>query len=165
MSDETGRRGGAGRPAPPDSLSPGPGVIRGARWVAVLAGLVFLAGVIWKVAAWEQHVAALGAYGVLDFLPAGLLAAGSLVLEVGIAALLLMPKSWHRGLLAGAGFLLFTAVVLAWETLSGGGGDCGCLPFLTRSIGWAAVGQNLAGTLFMGSLGMLGTLGEEDQSG
>ncbi len=130
--------------------------------MALLVGLIFLAGALWKVAGWEHHVEVLGAYGVLDFLPAGMLAAGSLVVEVGIAALLLLPRTWARGLLIAAGFLVFTALILAWETLVGGAGDCGCLPFLTRSIGWAAVGQNLAAALFLGSLGVLGSLGEED---
>ena len=149
------------RPDERGPQTPAPGVVKGARWMAVLVGLVFLAGVVWKVAAWEHHVEVLGAYGVLDVLPAGFLAAASLVIEVGIAALMLLPKTWHRGLMAGAGFLLFTALILAWETLGGGSGDCGCLPFLSRSIGWAAVGQNVAAALFLGSLGMLGELSEE----
>lgn len=156
-------RGRVEGPEDPGAAAPAAGVVRGTRWLALLAGLVFLGGAVWKVADWHYHVEVLGAYGVLDFLPAGLLAAGSLVLEIALAVLMLLPRTWARGLQAAAAFLVFTAAILAWETLAGGGGDCGCLPFFTRYIGWGAVGQNLAAALFLGSLGVLGSMDGEPQ--
>jgi len=122
-------------------------------WGAVLAarltGLLFLAGVVGKLLDWESTRLAMTAYTVLDPFPPGLMAAGSLALETLVAVGLLWKGWWRRwGLPALAAFLIVTGVVLLVETLAGGVGDCGCIPFLPRGIGWPSTVQNLAGALF-----------------
>jgi hypothetical protein len=123
------------------------------RWGAPLAaritGAVFLAGVVLKVLDWEATREAMTAYTLLDPFPSTLVAAGSLGLESLVAVGLLGGGWWRRwGLPAVTGFLLVTGVILALETMAGGTGDCGCIPFLPRGIGWASTVQNLAAALF-----------------
>ncbi len=123
------------------------------RWGTPLAaritGLVFLAGVVLKVLDWEATREAMTAYTLLDPFPSWLVAAGSLGLETLVAVGLLGGRWWRRwGLPAVSGFLLVTGVILALETMAGGAGDCGCIPFLPRGIGWTSTVQNLAAALF-----------------
>jgi hypothetical protein len=123
------------------------------RWGAPLAaritGVVFLAGVVLKVLDWEATREAMTAYTLLDPFPSWLVAAGSVGLESLVAVGLLGGRWWRRwGLPAVSAFLLVTGVILALETAAGGTGDCGCIPFLPRGIGWASTVQNLAAALF-----------------
>lgn len=121
----------------------------GAILAARLTGLIFLAGVVGKLLDWESTRLAMTAYAVLDPFPPALVAVGSLFLETVVAVGLLWRGWWRRwGLPALAGFLVVTGVVLLLETLAGGAGDCGCIPFLPRGIGWPSTVQNLAGALF-----------------
>jgi len=120
------------------------------RIVALVAGLIFGTGAVWKLVEWSETVSALEAYTILAFLPATLIAAGSLALELLVGFTLLHERLWSRwGLPLAMGFLLFTAVMLAAQVIAGGGGDCGCLPFLPRSISLLAVGQNLFAVMFL----------------
>jgi len=122
---------------------------RGAWLTARITGAVFLAGVVLKVLDWEGTREAMTTYTLLDPFPSWLVAAGSLGLESLVAVGLLGGRWWRRwGLPAVAAFLLVTGVILALETAAGGTGDCGCIPFLPRGIGWASTVQNLAATLF-----------------
>lgn len=138
----------------------GTGFPRVARIVSLLAGLVFAVGAIWKVFIWGDHVAAMSVYTVLSWLPTSGLAAGSLAVELLVGVWLLLPATWQRyGLPAATLFMLATGILLAVETLAGGSGECGCLPFLSRQIGWLATAQNLTVALFLGGLwGMLGAV-------
>jgi hypothetical protein len=123
------------------------------RLVALLVGLVFGTGAVWKLAEWSTTVDALQAYTIVSFLPTALIAAGSLALELLVAFTLLHERLWNRwGLPLAMGFLLFTAIMLALQVVAGGGGDCGCLPFLPRSISWLAVGQNLFAVMFLAGI-------------
>jgi hypothetical protein len=120
------------------------------RLVALLVGLIFGTGAVWKLVEWSATVDALEAYTVVSFLPTAMVAAGSLALELLVAFTLLHERLWSRwGLPLAMGFLLFTAIMLALQVVAGGGGDCGCLPFLPRSISWLAVGQNLFAVMFL----------------
>ncbi len=126
---------------------------RTARIVSVIMGIVFAAGVVTKVADWENTVQAMTIYSILDRVPPLLPAVGSLILEIFIAVTLLAGPTWKKyGLPACAGFWAFTGILLAVETLAGGSGDCGCLPFLPRDIGWIAALQNLSTALFLVAL-------------
>ncbi len=126
---------------------------RAARVVALLLGLLFAAGVVSKVFDWETTREAMTVYTIISWLPPALPAMGSLVMETFIAITLIMNATWRTwGLPSVSGFLAATGVLLALETLSGGGGDCGCLPFLPRDISWLAAGQNVAAALFLFSL-------------
>jgi hypothetical protein len=121
----------------------------GAPLAARLTGVVFLAGVVLKLLDWEATREAMTTYTLLDPFPSALVAAGSLGLETLVAAGLLGGHWWRRwGLPAVSGFLLVTGVILALETMAGGTGDCGCIPFLPRGISWASTVQNLAAALF-----------------
>ena len=132
---------------------------RAARVVALLLGLLFTAGVVSKVFDWETTREAMTVYTIISWLPPALPAMGSLVMETFIAITLIMNATWRTwGLPSVSGFLAATGVLLALETLSGGGGDCGCLPFLPRDISWLAAGQNVAAALFLFSLWRLLTL-------
>ncbi|MFC1545153.1 MauE/DoxX family redox-associated membrane protein [Gemmatimonadota bacterium] len=136
---------------------------RAARVVALLLGLLFAAGVVAKVSDWETTREAMTVYTIISWLPPILPALGSLLLETFIAVTLISNTAWRRfGLPSAAGFLAITGVMLALETLSGGGGDCGCLPFLPRDISWLAAGQNAAAALFLFSLWRLLSLDDED---
>lgn len=124
-----------------------------ARGLALVVGLVFGVGAVWKIVEWPGTVEAMGAYSILSALPAPLLAGACILLELFVAFCLLHERLWHRwGLPAAAGFLAFTAVVLALQTATGGGGDCGCLPFLPRRIGWLSAGQNLFAAAFLAGM-------------
>ena len=120
------------------------------RGVSLIVGLFFAVGVFWKLVDWQISAEGLANYGTLAWMPPTLLMIGSLAAETFVAVTLLLPGTWHRwGLLSAAGFLLFTALVLTVEILSGGTGDCGCLPFLTREINWFSVGQNASAALLL----------------
>ncbi len=125
-----------------------------ARGIAAAFGLLFAAGVIMKVLDWQATRDAMTAYSILDAFPPALPAAGGLSFEFFVAVTLLLPRTWHRwGLPAAAAFLIITGVMLGLETLAGGGGgDCGCIPFLPRDISLLAAAQNGAEALFLGSL-------------
>lgn len=126
---------------------------RTARIVSVIMGIVFAAGVVTKMADWENTVQAMTIYSILDRVPPILPAAGSLILEIFIAVTLLAGSAWKKyGMPACSGFWAFTGILLAIETLMGGSGDCGCLPFLPRDISWIAALQNFATALFLISL-------------
>ena len=126
---------------------------RTARIVSVIMGIIFAAGVVTKVADWENTVQAMTIYSILDGVPPLLPAAGSLILEILIAVTLLAGSAWKKyGMPACAGFWAFTGILLAIETLMGGSGDCGCLPFLPRDISWAAALQNFSTALFLVAL-------------
>ncbi len=123
------------------------------RGIAAAFGLIFAAGAIMKLLDWEATRDAMTAYSILDWLPPALPAAGSLVWEFFIAAALLLHRTWHRwGLPAATLFLVVTGIMLVLETLAGGAGDCGCIPFLPRDISLLAAAQNGAQALFLGSL-------------
>jgi hypothetical protein len=125
---------------------------RAARVVALLLGLLFAAGVVSKVFDWEATREAMTVYTIISWLPPALPAVGSLVLETFIAITLIMNATWRTwGLPSVSGFLAVTGVLLALETLSGGGGDCGCLP----------AGQNIAAALFLFSLWRLLALDDD----
>ena len=135
---------------------------RAARVVALLLGLLFAAGVVSKVFDWETTREAMTVYTIISWLPPALPAVGSLVMETFIAITLIMNATWRTwGLPSVSGFLAVTGVMLALETLSGGGGDCGCLPFLPRDISWLAAGQNIAAALFLFSLWRLLALDDD----
>ncbi len=120
------------------------------RLVALLVGLIFGVGAVWKLVEWPATVDALEVYTILSAFPPALIAAGSLTLELLVAFTLLHDRLWNRwGLPLAVGFLLLTAFVLALQMTAGGGGDCGCLPFLPRSISRLAVGQNLFAAMFL----------------
>ena len=126
---------------------------RTARIVSVIMGIIFAAGVVTKVADWENTVQAMTIYSILDGVPPLLPAAGSLILEILIAVTLLAGSARKKyGMPACAGFWAFTGILLAIETLMGGSGDCGCLPFLPRDISWAAALQNFSTALFLVAL-------------
>jgi len=121
--------------------------------VALLLGLLFFAGVVAKIFDWEATREAMTVYTIISWLPPALPAAGSLVLETFMSVTLILTQTWRRfGLPSASAFLAITGVMLALETLSGGGGDCGCLPFLPRDISWLAAGQNAAAAVFLFSL-------------
>jgi hypothetical protein len=134
------------------------------RGVSLVVGLFFAVGVFWKLVDWQISAEGLANYGTLTWIPPALLMIGSLVAETFVSATLLLPRTWHRwGLLSAAGFLLFTALVLSLEILTGGAGDCGCLPFLTREINWLSVGQNASAALLLtGIWGVIATGPEQD---
>jgi len=126
---------------------------RAARVVALLLGLLFFAGVIAKIFDWETTREAMTVYTIISWLPPALPAAGSLAVEAFMSVTLILTPTWRKyGLPSAALFLAGTGVMLALETLSGGGGDCGCLPFLPRDISWLAAGQNAAAAIFLFSL-------------
>ena len=126
---------------------------RAARVVALLLGLLFFAGVVAKVFDWEATREAMTVYTIISWLPPALPAAGSLAVEAFMSVTLILTPTWRRfGLPSASAFLAATGVMLALETLSGGGGDCGCLPFLPRDISWLAAGQNAAAAIFLFSL-------------
>lgn len=136
---------------------------RAARIVAVVFGLIFAAGVVTKLMDWEATRDAMTAYRMISWLPPALPAAGSLTLEALVAVTLLYHRSWKNvGLPACGAFWAITGVMLAVETMLGGGGDCGCLPFMPRDISWMATAQNASAALFLISLWRLLALGEED---
>jgi len=126
---------------------------RAARIVSVIMGIVFAAGVVTKVVDWDNTVQAMTIYSILDWVPPLLPAAGSLILEIFVAVTLLAGPAWKKyGMPACAGFWAITGILLAVETLMGGSGDCGCLPFLPRDIGWIAALQNFSIALFLVAL-------------
>jgi hypothetical protein len=126
---------------------------RTARIVSVFMGIVFAAGVVTKVADWENTVHAMTIYSILDRVPPLLPAVGSLIMEFIVAVTLLAGPTWRRyGLLSCAAFWAFTGVILIAETLMGGSGDCGCMPFLPRDISWFAALQNLSTAFFLVAL-------------
>ena len=123
---------------------------RTARIVSVIMGIVFAAGVVTKLADWENTVHAMTIYSILDWVPPLLPAVGSLILEIFIAVTLLAGSAWKKyGMPACAFFWAFTGILLAVETLMGGSGDCGCLPFLPREISWVAALQNFSTAFFL----------------
>jgi hypothetical protein len=125
-------------------------------------GIVFAAGVVTKVADWQNTVNAMTIYSILDWAPPLLPAAGSLILECFVAVTLLAGPTWKKyGLPSCAAFWAFTGVLLAVESLMGGSGDCGCLPFLPRDISWFAALQNLSTALFLVALWRVVQLSEE----
>ena len=134
---------------------------RAARVVALLLGLLFAAGVVSKLFDWPATREAMTVYTIISWLPPALPAAGSLALEAFVAVTCILNATWRRfGLPSGAAFLAITGIMLALETLSGGGGDCGCIPFIPRDISWLAAGQNVAAALFLFSLWRYLELGE-----
>lgn len=127
------------------------------RGLSLIVGLFFALGVVWKLVDWQVSAEGLANYSTLTWMPPTLLMIGSMAAETFVAALLLLPRTWQRwGLLSAASFLLFTALVLSIEILSGGAGDCGCLPFLTREINWFSVLQNVSAALLL--MGVWGSL-------
>lgn len=136
---------------------------RAAHVVAVAFGLIFAAGVVTKLMDWEATRDAMTAYSMISWLPPALPAAGSLVLEAFVAGALLFYRTWRNvGLPACGAFWAITGVMLAVETMLGGGGDCGCLPFMPRDISWLSAAQNASAALFLISLWRLVALGVED---
>lgn len=127
--------------------------VRASRVITVILGLILAAGVVSKLTDWESTRDAMTVYFVMSWLPPALPAVGSLIFETFTALMLLGSRTWRRwGLLTAGAFLTFTGILLAVETLTGGSGDCGCIPFLPRDIGWLAAGQNISAALFLFSL-------------
>ena len=136
---------------------------RAARVVALLLGLLFAAGVVSKLFDWEATREAMTVYTIISWLPPALPAVGSLIVEIFVAVTMILTPTWRKyGLPSAAVFLAGTGVLLGIETMAGGGGDCGCIPFIPRDISWMAAGQNLAAALFLFSLWRYLEVGEAE---
>ena len=86
------------------------------RLVALLVGLLFGVGAVWKLVEWPATVEALEVYSILSILPPALIAAASLALELLVAFTLLHDRLWSRwGLPVAVGFLVITAMVLTLQ--------------------------------------------------
>ena len=120
------------------------------RIVSLLSGGALVVSVVLKMVNLEHTLVEYSAYRLLAWIPDPLLAGTALGTEAVLAWLLLAPSTWRTwGLPAAVLFLTATGLLLAAETLIGSMGDCGCLPFMARDIGWSAVGQNFSAALVL----------------
>ena len=108
-----------------------------------LAALFATTGVT-KLAAGEAFVRSLAAYELLPTTLVDVAAATLVLVECGLAALLVTRRFGRRATFAAAALLAAFAAAIASATVRGLAVDCGCLPGVELQAGWWAVARNLA---------------------